>query len=458
MKLLFALSVLCSAFFISCNSSSNKVIVDGTSDSGGGNGIENKAYEAYIVKPENLPAYKAYIEPKMKQIRSLMPKEADPTILDRWLLYKTWYLAPVELKTISKEIIGVSFTNDKTEQLAIQTRRSVWLDSQKFNQMTTQDQAVLMIHEMVMSLYYLKNKSWKEVCTEKLFFESQCTQKTIDIYNDIFPGQEPKPFDHADYENIRAVTGIFMNNLNIKTIEDVDSILIQNYFDRRFTAKGLYANLENMNAEIKYSSDANIDFSVVEKLIQTSKILNKFPNFCLGVSDKQGLNCQIDFAKSNLIKKVSGFEIPTPTLLFNVFPDQNVLNSFGIQILDQGSPVQSSSIEFVSQRIKLHYFHMVPSVYPTPAILGNSFRNAELVAMQDLSSPEANLTLLGFITNPGIITEVSAGNGLGCRFEKPASTSINNDVILLYSKFLSPLELNYLNFRSRMWPVFTSCN
>lgn len=457
MKLLFVLSILCSVFFIACDSSSNKVIVDGTSDSGGGNGIENKAYEAYIVKPENLPAYKTYIEPKMQQIRSLMPKEADPKILDRWLLYKTWYLAPVELKTISKEIIGVSFASDKTEQLAIQTRKSVWLDSVKFNKMTMQDQATLMIHEMVMSLYYLKNKSWEDVCKEKIFFSAQCTQQAIDIYNDIFPGEEPRPFDHTDYENIRAVTGIFMGHLDIKTIEDVDSILIQNHFDRRFTAKGMFNASENEKEQIIYSTNSNVDFDVIEKMLQTSKILNKFPNHCKGISTQQEYDCNLVYSKTVTMKKSGGFNIQVPTLVFNILPEKNSVSAIGLQMFDQGSPIQSSTVEFVSQKVKIHFFTALPGHYPTPAVLGTPFRSAVIVAYQDLSTSDASLTFLGFITTPGVIIDTTSTSGLGCRFDKPAATSINSDAILVYSKYLSSLELNYLKFRSRSFPVFTSC-
>src|SRR5262249_1430912 len=90
----------CALVCVSCSSSNSLSIRDGTSDSGGGNGVDNKVYERYIVHPENLPVFQQFLAPKLQQLAMLAPHpELVIPVIKRWTLYKTWYIAPVKLDT-----------------------------------------------------------------------------------------------------------------------------------------------------------------------------------------------------------------------------------------------------------------------------------------------------------------------------------------------------------------------
>lgn len=468
MKILIALALFVSTFLMSCTNSSSspgpKITVDGTSDSGGGNGIENKVYEAYIVKPENLNAFKNYIEPKFKQILSALPNGGKRDLLIRWLLYKTWYIAPVELKTISKEVIGVSFSNDQTEQLAIQTRKSVWIDSRKFNQMSQQDQALLIIHEMTMSLYYLKFKSWKEVCTEKLMYihtqlKSCSDIDELNLLNSLFPGSEPKPFDSIDYENIRTVAGIFSGPLNFKSAADLDSILISNNFDRRFTASmGILPEDQDTIVKERVIYDTNVELKseVVRQIFETAKILNNYPDTCKSINLKQTVDCQLKISETELTTK-AGYKIKAENYSIHI-PENVNFNNFSFVSNNSFMPtVTASSIEFVSLKKKLFFLNLLyPSPMPTPNIVGTNFRSGTILAVQDTMTTNATLTLLGIATIPGVIigTDKETGN---CTYSKPNPTMFDNDTILLYSKNLNSEDLNLLISQSLYYPNFTTC-
>lgn len=425
----------------------------GTSDTGGGNGAENRAYEAYIVKVENLPAYKRFIEPKVARLVALSPAPSETLpVLRRWLLYKTWYIAPVSLDTISRDVIGVSFSQDRTEQLAIQTKKSVWINSSRFSRMTEQDQATLMVHEMVMSLYYLKFKSWGDICTEKIYPDIRCRPTDIDVLNEIFPGTPPRPFDADDYENIRAVTGIFLNDMPTSSAKEIDDLLIGNGFDRRFTF-GLGLDGEQQEASVIFRQGDKMTADQLKQMVESSRLLNQLPDECRGVRFAEKFPCS--FSVVDAMTSVHGLDMPILRVRLETGGRVSPAVTDGMVV--KISDVTGSSIEYVQQKRKIAYFLLMP-VVPTPLVVGTAFRSLVLVTMEDLSARDPQRVLLGAFSLPGVVTGVKPGSTEGCAYAKPSATSIVNDVLIAGSVHLGDFERNLLRGRASTMPAFTLCN
>lgn len=428
--------------------------VNGTSDTGGGNGIENKAYEAYIVQTDQLPAYKALIEPKIKSILAMSPKgdQALP-ILKKWLLYKTWYIAPVALNTISKDVIGISFSKDQTEQLALQTKKSIWINSHRFNQMTLQDQATLIIHEMVMSLYYLKYKSWEDICTEKIYPDFKCDPTQLDLMNELFPGTDPTPFNSDDYENIRTVTGVFLGSFPFRSYEELDQFLIAHKFDRRFTF-GLGIKDDGRRQTAIFNNNEQISVQTMNEVLETAKILNQLPDQCLGVRFKNAAPCQFQFNKS---KRSNGNGVEVSVIELKTQSSDPSSPFEFTNVRDTLSKFNGSSIEFVEQKKKVYYWTFNPDPYPTPFIVGTLFRSLVLITTQDLTVKDPPHTFLGIQSIPGVVTGKNPNDPNQCSYAKPSAKSKVDDVIIVQSKYLSDFDKALLMTRASTMPPFTTC-
>lgn len=452
--LAFATSVIACTSSTNSGPSQNR-FNDGTSDSGGGNGAGDRAYEAYIVRPEQLPAYKALIEPKITKILNLSPGGAAVAlpILQRWLFYKTWYVAPVSLDTISKDVIGVSFSSDQTQQLALQTKKSIWIDSSKFQRMDMQNQAALIVHEMVMSLYYLRYKSWEDICSEKIYPGIQCKPGESDVLNEMFPGSTPKPFDSDDYENIRSVTGILLEEFKFQSAQEIDDFLIAHKFDRRFTfGLGLSGGL-NSRQNVIIDNAAKISDEEFTNVMTMAKTLNKWPDQCRGVRFKDPVDCLFQFNMEK--RRVSGFDMPVMAITVQSL-NPAVPLQFTVTRMPTGT-IEGSSLEFVQQKKKLFYITFNPDPWPTPLIPGTSFRSVTLILGQDLQAMNTPYTLLGIQSTPGVVTGNHPQIPGECTYAKPSAKSLMDDVVLSYSQYLEDFDKSMLAIRASSFPPFTTC-
>lgn len=434
-----------------CSPSSNPSrlgYVEGTSDSGGGNGIENKVYEAYIVKPQSLVSYQKYINPIIQKLIQLAPKpDLAKQVIERWLLYKTWYIAPVSLGNISKDVIGVSFSEDNSEQLAIQTRRSIWINSNRFAAMSERDQAALIIHEMVMSLYYLRYKSWKEICKERIWPDIQCKTGDSEIMEDLFPGTTPKPFNSEDYENIRAVTGAFLSGLQFSSYKELDSFLIAHDFDRRFTV-GLGIDSDNSRAvEINFGYETWSQIQM-HKIFEDAPFLNRQVEVCSALSSNKQTNCAIQLTRIRHFSE-SGVTMP----LNKLYGSGVGLERF--ENFNQGSSdIHVSFIVLKNEKIKLFYIPFSPVIPAKEIKRGLRFRSSYVVAIQDLNNPDSRAQFLGVVSIPAVVIAFEDGR---CLFDKPVANSMENDIIFYSSKNLDLREQIVLRMRARSWPPVLSC-
>jgi hypothetical protein len=262
--------------------------IQGPGDSGGGNGVGGKAYESYIVDLEALPEFQQYLVPIIEKLGDSKEDSKGKKTTKVIAELKTWYIAPVKLKPIDKSILGVSFSKDKTEQLAIQTKNAIWIDQQKWNRMKApQDRAMLLLHEITMAMYLLQFEDMVNLCAA---IQSEC--KDVATYNH-FKEFQPTPrraLTNDDYENIRAATFWLKNNAKAATPFEVAQMFGTKNFDQRFySPRALKNYLNNGNEEdyVKYNpEDAALSLS-------RSQVLNKMPDKCYAVHTGVHFDCTV---------------------------------------------------------------------------------------------------------------------------------------------------------------------
>lgn len=128
-------------------------------DGGGGNGVNGKPLESYAVKLSTLSEYSEDIVPLMKEIRNSFPElNADFQYL---VGSRGWYFVPVSLDKIPSFRIGAYFP---TDQLAYQTRGSVWLDDILYQKMDRAGKVKLLLHELLMGVRILEQLNSLEKC------------------------------------------------------------------------------------------------------------------------------------------------------------------------------------------------------------------------------------------------------------------------------------------------------
>jgi len=212
----------------------------GTGDYGGGNGIDGKPLESFKINLSNLVEGK-----KVNQIIETVYKIYPQLASDMKYIVEArqWFLIPVELNKIPEQVIGVGF---KTEQLAIQSRREIWISDIYFSKMKSEDKVNLIIHEIMMGIRFIEFQSDLENCLsqtykyllmtknefsntdsdesieqQKLQMHKSARKSCFDIYNQ-FPNLTPLKLTEDDYSNIRDLTTKVIFEIHQLTTEDIE--------------------------------------------------------------------------------------------------------------------------------------------------------------------------------------------------------------------------------------------
>lgn len=178
---------------------------DGTSHTGGANGVDRKVYESYIRPLTDLPSFKKHLLPLFQNVGDESPdkKAFDPV----FAMIKTWYFAPVDLKRIENEALGLTFIDSQSEQIGLQTFGEVWFDSRMTDpDSDSPETADAVLHEIVMSLYLTKFMSLNQLCLQmQSIANAPCQQNSPAV--EVLMAPEPlRKLNAMDYENIRFVT------------------------------------------------------------------------------------------------------------------------------------------------------------------------------------------------------------------------------------------------------------
>jgi len=181
-------------------------------DRGGGNAHEGRSIESYIQDPKNLKAYTDYIQP----LRSRLSTGGLDPLFENVLNRKTWYFIPEGLPSLNGNEIGVPVTSS---QVALQNFSSVWVDQKEFLKLSTEDQANILLHEVLMGIKLLRFQSLKEQCEAILFYAGTIC--------DHQPQTRPvgkAALTPADYDDVRRTAFDIQNinsNLDEKGIENL---------------------------------------------------------------------------------------------------------------------------------------------------------------------------------------------------------------------------------------------
>lgn len=277
----------------------------GTSDSGGCNGVQNKCFDSYIVNLENLPAYKNVVEPLFKNLKS----KSGHSLTDVRKL-KPWYIAPVRLAKLNKDALGVSFIDSEIQQLVLQSIRAVWIDQDIFDSMSEQDQGELILHEIVMSLYFMRYMSFTEFCNySKVFFaanddKNNDCENVPKIFAELMKPEPWHPLTAEDNERIRFATSWLVQNATVPN-EEINFIRVLELlkFDSRFFKAKNYEHHEKTEPEF-----IKITLKELQDALRATELTNNMPDTCTDSNLSISKPCELKFDKGPVI--ISGFQIP----------------------------------------------------------------------------------------------------------------------------------------------------
>ncbi|MGZ3806010.1 MAG: hypothetical protein ACXVB4_17480 [Pseudobdellovibrionaceae bacterium] len=130
----------------------NKVFNEsqGGVNGGGGNSINGRIIEYYVVDIKKVSGYKEIIVPILRNMSLALPQfEA---LLKTTLSRMTWYIVPASLRPRSNELTGLPFPSD---QVAVQGNLEVFIDESMFKKLLKSggkpEQGRLLLHEIIMA-------------------------------------------------------------------------------------------------------------------------------------------------------------------------------------------------------------------------------------------------------------------------------------------------------------------
>lgn len=122
-----------------------------TEGGGGGNALNGRPIETYAGDLKVYPGYKKVVVPLLEKLDAELPSLA--VVFRDVIEKKVWYFVPTKLNLLSSNLTGVQFPSD---QVIVQKKNSVWVNSIEFREMTHADQGTLIIHELVLGAMMLK--------------------------------------------------------------------------------------------------------------------------------------------------------------------------------------------------------------------------------------------------------------------------------------------------------------
>lgn len=414
----------------------------GTSDSGGGTGIDGKVFESYIVDPTQLPAYKQHLEPLLKNIKS---KKQDGARYDQVLKMKTWYIAPVDLSKVSKDVLGVSFMKSATQQIARQTQKEVWIDQRIYDQMNGNDQADLILHELVMTMYFFKFMTMSEMCKlaalDSAEKENEGCVKDREFFDKTMPPAKAHPLTDQDNENIRFVTGWLKQNAQ-KTIAEKDFIRILFYkgFDKRLFRPENYGEKPPSLGELKISKKE------FYQVIRGAELSGHMPEVCFAATNGASKRCKIKFEETSI--PVQNFQIPGFNIRLSIEnePPVNMAVIFG------GDEVTLSAIQdheggVLYTSALLNWLHKIQ--------IGDRMYSGFLIFKKEGSGSQSGLILESVVLRPGVVVSLDKKRDPICQLRTPKVVKLFDDGIMVMRENSVPGFIEQLYWAV---PPFATCS
>jgi len=405
---------------------------DGTTDGGGGNGLNNRPLDSYIINPFELSAYKNHLAHMFessdeKRTRTLLPRDI--------FKFKNWYVADVKLKPIEQDRLGLSFTDDFTQQMAIQTSRAIWIDASIFEKMDEKEQAKLILHEFVMNAYFLKFMKYSDIC--KMYANTSAAQVTCyDSIDELFIPKKEAPLTFNDYENIRGMTAWLWNNWKTATDHDVARELIRYDFD-----KYSLVSLFKKNDPARDPVNKPIPLTTIAEWVEKAVLLNKAPTECRGLNTQETVGCKLSIEPINIPTPVKGApDIPGMKFTAKTADGKIVLEE---RFYTLGNGYLSDLEDVVTGK----GLFLVPLATPNLGIAhkGQKYRtNFLILSLISSYEKDPQYELYAIVSVAGVVikteNEPPVGpleafknlNGL-CWGDRPKATSMEDDVIAMVS-------------------------
>lgn len=264
--------------------------VMGTGDGGGGNAINFRMLESYKIDPTSLPA--------AKELQKLIDLGASRMV--NGFKFKNWYLAPINLNKVPKDVLGISFSDSSYQQIAIQTKEAVWIDESLFNQMTILEQATLLTHELVMAVYLTRFYDVDETLKMLKASGPLHDRSVLNYLNKILKSEPVRSLNANDYEEIRNMTAWLMNHKDSATNE-----ILLNEFSSRDYFKHIEAPSQEPAKEIE-KRVFSLMTDDLKALVDEAIAAKRIEADCRAVILRQNFSCDIK-TENNLDS--NGFKI-----------------------------------------------------------------------------------------------------------------------------------------------------
>lgn len=409
------------------NSGNSTTTTEGTNSSGGGTGVDGKVFESYSVDPTSLPAYTKFVRPLLENI-----KRSSYNFIQYENIFKSkpYYIAPVALKKLGKDDLGVSFLKFDTQQIARQSLKEIWIDKGIFDSMEEKDQAELLVHEFIMSMYFYKFISFKELCKVSSYVggiwgekHEECTEEKVYFFDTKMPAENPRSLNQEDNENIRYVTNWLLKNAK-NQISELDFVKILNLkkFDKRFFNPRTY--------EPERQSPEDVPTSAKDLLtaINASKLTNQMPDTCLVSPDGGEVPCMVEFSETTI--KNLGRDLPA--LLITVKSKESIIASAIMKVSEQSF----GSIGTESLKLDGDFDEDGKPIYSiwitdwrSKISVGDRMYNGEIIFRK---SEENNrqLTIESLVFQMGVISSVNKVSNPSCIAITPKNKSLENGFVM----------------------------
>jgi len=391
----------------------------GTGDGGGANGAGGRVLESYIVDPTQLDAFKEHLSTLFKDPQPADSENGGWTSKSYFKL-KTWYIAPVKLKPLSNDSLGLSFAANQTQQLAIQNTKAIWIDQDYFNKMSSEEQAQLLLHEIVMNIYFLKFKKMSELCrdSEKIK-DSKHSKPCSSEFDEFLPPSPVAPLNLEDYENIRKVTAWLWRHRRENIDGEITTQLFLNGFDPRiFNSNG--------NEKDEAQNDSKpVSATVVTDLIDSALLLNAAPSECLGVQLNEKIPCALHLQEAALpygTTTLQGYKVQLQASSTNSILDEVFFpNAFQVYPFLLNDPATTEA--FVGYPVSGMPVHN--------PVKGTKFRMSFFIAKKIATGIGTKMKLYAWISIPMVITKIERNaSGVTCSGDRANPASINDDTLI----------------------------
>lgn len=391
----------------------------GTGDGGGGNGVGGRVLESYIVDPTQLDAFKEHLGSLFKD------RQPEDTNNGGWtskayFKLKTWYIAPVKLKPLPNESLGLSFAANQTQQLAIQNTKAIWIDQDYFNKMNSEEQAQLLLHEVVMNIYFFKFKKMSELCRDgEKIKDSKPSKPCSTEFDELLPPSPVAPLNLEDYENIRKVTAWLWSHRRDNIEGDIAAQLFRNGFDPRiFNSSG--SEKDNIQNDSK-----SVPATVVTDLIESALLLNAAPSECLGVQLNEKIPCTLRLQEAALpygSTTLEGLKVQLQASATNsVLSEVPFPNGFQVYPFLLNDPATGET--FVGYPVAGMPIHN--------PVKGTKFRMSFFIAKKIVTGVETKMRLYAWISIPMVITKIERNaSGVTCSGDRANPASYNEDILI----------------------------